>query len=71
MICLFVILIYLLFKLSSVHGCPSGPRGYVKAVMCSHSRVRVPLRAFSFPFKLCRRGHLGKVDLIQVFLYIG
>ena len=28
------------------HGCPSGPRGYVKAVMCSHSRVRVPLRAF-------------------------
>ena len=31
------------------HGCPSGPRGYVKAVMCSHSRVRVPLRAFFFP----------------------
>ena len=30
------------------HGCPSGPRGYVKAVMCSHSRVRVPLRAFLF-----------------------
>ena len=30
------------------HGCPSGPRGYVKAVMCSHSRVRVPLRAFFF-----------------------
>ena len=30
----------------SEHGCPSGPRGYVKAVMCSHSRVRVPLRAF-------------------------
>ena len=28
------------------HGCPSGPRGYVKAVMCSHSWVRVPLRAF-------------------------
>ena len=31
---------------NSEHGCPSGPRGYVKAVMCSHSRVRVPLRAF-------------------------
>ena len=31
------------------HGCPSGPRGYVKAVMCSHSRVRVPLRAFFYP----------------------
>ena len=32
------------------HGCPSGPRGYVKAVMCSHSRVRVPLRAFLLSF---------------------
>ena len=36
------------FEASVKHGCPSGPRGYVKAVMCSHSRVRVPLRAFFF-----------------------
>ena len=38
-----------------MHGCPSGPRGYVKAVMCSHSRVRVPLRAFFFSCSQTRR----------------
>ena len=47
-----VILLSLLDKFhrkeNNKHGCPSGPRGYVKAVMCSHSRVRVPLRAFFF-----------------------
>ena len=40
-------------KPETKHGCPSGPRGYVKAVMCSHSRVRVPLRAFLFVLFFC------------------
>ena len=47
-ICLFNLLLCASRDGNLAHGCPSGPRGYVKAVMCSHSRVRVPLRAFFF-----------------------